>query len=121
MKGSGRPMSAARSLGWLPNGGDMRIASVRAFWVHFPIEAARQHVSDYGRVTSFDAAIVRIETACGIVGWGEAKNAAGSAGAYAGLVKIINADIGPRLIGRDPRDIVAIWDLLYNGVRAHHA
>lgn len=99
----------------------MRVTSVRASWVQFPIEAARQHVSDYGRVTSFDAAIVRIETACGIIGWGEAKNAAGSAGAYAGLVKIINADMGPRLIGRDPRDIVAIWDLLYNGVRADYA
>jgi L-alanine-DL-glutamate epimerase-like enolase superfamily enzyme len=98
----------------------MRVASVQAFWVRFAIEERHQHVSDFGRVTSFDAAIVRITTACGLIGWGEAKNAAGSAGAYAGLVKIINADVAPRLIGRDPREITAIWDMLYNGVRADY-
>src|SRR5271166_6229143 len=98
----------------------MRIASIRATWVRFPIEAAQQHVSDYGRVASFDAAVVCIETACGLVGWGEAKNAAGSAGSYSGLVAIINGEMAPKLVGRDPRDIGAIWDLLYNGVRAHY-
>jgi L-alanine-DL-glutamate epimerase-like enolase superfamily enzyme len=99
----------------------MRIASVTACWVHFPIAAERQFVSDYGRIAAFDGAIVRIETECGIVGWGEAKNAAGSMGTYAGLVAIINLEFAPRLVGRDPRDISAIWDLLYNGVRAHYA
>ncbi len=98
----------------------MQIASVAAYWVRFPIDPARQHVSDYGRVGSFDAAIVRINTGCGLTGWGEAKNAAGSAGSYDALVRLINAEFGPRLIGRDPRDVSAIWDLLYNGVRAHY-
>jgi len=98
----------------------MRITSVRAAWVRFPIDAGRQHVSDYGRVTSFDAAIVRIDTDIGLTGWGEAKNAAGSAGSYAALAMMINAEMAPRLVGRDPRDITAIWDLLYNGVRAHY-
>jgi L-alanine-DL-glutamate epimerase-like enolase superfamily enzyme len=98
----------------------MRITTVHAFWVQFPIEAARQHISDYGRVTSFDAAIVRIDTDTGLTGWGEAKNAAGSVGSYAALVTMINGEMAPRLLGRDPRDITAIWDLLYNGMRAHY-
>jgi L-alanine-DL-glutamate epimerase-like enolase superfamily enzyme len=42
--------------------------------------------SDFGQVTTFDAAILRIETDDGIVGWGEGKNAAGSAGTYGALV-----------------------------------
>src|SRR5258708_8109902 len=99
----------------------MRIASVHAAWVHFPIDEARQHTSDFGRVAAFDAALVRIETESGLVGWGEAKNAAGSAGSYAGLVAVIKGDLAPRLIGRDPRDLAVIWEELYSGVRGHFA
>jgi L-alanine-DL-glutamate epimerase-like enolase superfamily enzyme len=99
----------------------MRITRVHADWIKFPIEESRRHVSDFGRVASFDAAIVQIETDRGITGIGEAKNAAGSAGVYAALVALINDEIAPRLVGRDPRGIVAIWEELYNGVRAHYA
>ncbi|GAB1478695.1 mandelate racemase/muconate lactonizing enzyme family protein [Paracoccaceae bacterium] len=96
----------------------MRIKSVQARWVQIPIEAARQHVSDFGRLRTFDAAILRIETECGIVGWGEGKNAAGSAGDYAALVHLLNREFGPRLIGRDASQITQIWEDLYNGSRA---
>src|SRR5579875_459669 len=99
----------------------MKITRVEAAWIRFPIEEMRQHVSDFGKVASFDAAIVRIETDAGISGIGEAKNSAGSAGTYAGLVALINDEIAPRLIGRDPRQIIAIWEELYSGVRAHYA
>ncbi len=96
----------------------MRIKSVESWWVQIPIEAARQHRSDFGRMTTFDAAILRIETDNGIVGWGEGKNAAGSAGNYAALVHLLNHEIGPKLIGMDPRQITPIWEMLYNGVRS---
>ncbi|RYH06035.1 MAG: mandelate racemase/muconate lactonizing enzyme family protein [Alphaproteobacteria bacterium] len=99
----------------------MRIKTVQAWWVRIPIEASRQHRSDFGRLTTFDAAILRIETDDGIVGWGEGKNAAGSAGTYAGLVHLLNHEVAPRLIGRDPTDISAIWEMLYNGVRHESA
>ena len=54
---------------------------------------------------TFDAAILRIETDDGIVGWGEGKNAAGSAGNYGALVHMLNHEVGPQLIGRDAGDI----------------
>ncbi len=95
----------------------MRIRSVQAWWVRIPIEASRQHRSDFGTLVTFDAAILRIETDDGLVGWGEGKNAAGSAGTYAALVHMLNDEVAPRLIGRDPADIVQIWEMLYNGVR----
>ena len=95
----------------------MRISRMQAWWVRVPIEAGRQHRSDFGQVATFDAAILRIETSDGIVGWGEGKNAAGSAGTYGALVHLINREIAPLLIGRDARDINAIWEMLYNGVR----
>ncbi|GLS28569.1 enolase [Mesorhizobium albiziae] len=99
----------------------MRISRVEAWWVRVPIETGQQHRSDFGQVTTFDAAILRIETADGIVGWGEGKNAAGSAGTYGALVHLLNREIAPLLIGRDARDINGIWEMLYNGVRHKRA
>ncbi len=95
----------------------MRIAKVEAWWVRIPIETARQHKSDFGQIATFDAAILRIETDNGIVGWGEGKNAAGSAGSYGALVHMLNHEVGPALVGRDPRDVGPIWEMLYNDVR----
>jgi L-alanine-DL-glutamate epimerase-like enolase superfamily enzyme len=46
----------------------MRISSVQAWWVQIPIQENRQHVSDFGRMRTFDAAILKIETDSGIVG-----------------------------------------------------
>ncbi|MEM5470334.1 mandelate racemase/muconate lactonizing enzyme family protein [Hoeflea sp. AS60] len=99
----------------------MKIKSVHAQWIQIPIDQARQHTSDFGTLRTFDAAILRIETDDGVVGWGEGKNAAGSSGSYATLVRLINEDFGPRIIGRDPSDITFIWEELYNGVRAQKA
>ncbi|MEX0954105.1 MAG: mandelate racemase/muconate lactonizing enzyme family protein [Rhizobiaceae bacterium] len=99
----------------------MRINKVQAWWVKIPIEAKRQHRSDFGRLRTFDSAIVRIETDDGLVGWGEGKNAAGSAGIYGTLVHLINHEIGPMLVGRHAGDISAIWDSIYNGVRSELA
>jgi L-alanine-DL-glutamate epimerase-like enolase superfamily enzyme len=99
----------------------VKIISVKAEWVQIPIELAEQHTSDFGKITRFDAAIVRIETDSGIVGWGEGKNAAGSAGNYAAVVEAINYEFGPTLIGRDPRNVSAIWDDMFNGGRGHYA
>lgn len=97
------------------------IAAVEAIELSVPIEAEQQHVSDFGRIKTFDTVLVRIETQGGRVGWGEAKNAAGSAGSYSGLAALINRDFAPGLIGRDSRNIAAIWDAMYNGVRSGYA
>src|SRR5205823_9649698 len=51
----------------------MKIKSVNAYWVHIPIPPDKQHTSDFGRTLSFDGTLVRIDTECGLVGWGEAK------------------------------------------------
>ena len=99
----------------------MKINSVEAIWVQIPIPDSQQHTSDFGRATSFDSALVRIDTDAGHTGWGEAKVAAGSSGDYAGVVALINREFGPAIVGEDPREITAIWERLYNGSRAHYA
>lgn len=96
----------------------MKIRAVGARWLHVPIPEERQHVSDFGRIASFDMALVRIEADDGTVGWGEAKAAVGSAGSCATLVSHINDELGPELVGADTRGITAVADAIYNGPRA---
>lgn len=99
----------------------MKIGNVEARWLHCPIAPERQHVSDFGRIASFDMALVRIETADGEVGWGEAKASVGSAGSCAALVTCINHELGPALVGLDARRVNEAADRMYSGVRAGYA
>ena len=99
----------------------MKITSIRAHWLSVPIPEAQQHTSDFGKTRSFDATLVEIETDAGVTGYGEAKAAVGSAGTNAGLVTIIEKELAPLLIGQDPRQISRLWDVMYNGSRAHYA
>ena len=99
----------------------MKIRSVDAYWVHIPIPPEKQHTSDFGRTISFDATLVRIDTECGLTGWGEAKAQVGSMAANQALTAMINEEFAPLLVGEDPRDITRLWETLYNGSRAHYA
>src|SRR5690242_19332419 len=99
----------------------MKIKSVAAYWVHIPIPREKQHTSDFGRTLSFDGTIVRIETECGITGWGEAKAQVGGMAQNQALTALINEEFAPLLKGEDPRDITRLWETLYSGTRAHYA
>jgi L-alanine-DL-glutamate epimerase-like enolase superfamily enzyme len=99
----------------------VKIASVRATWVHVPIPPERQHVSDFGKIASFDSVIVKIGTDTGLVGWGEAKAGVGSASSAYGLAAIVNQDFAPLLVGQDPRDVSRLWDVMYNTPREGYA
>ena len=98
----------------------MKITAVRAAWLRAPIPAERQHRSDFGVNDSFNTCLVEFDTDTGHTGLGEAKVGVGNLGNYAGVVALIHAELAPLLIGRDPRDITALWETLYNGTRAHY-
>ena len=99
----------------------MLIRHVRAIWLRCPIPVEQQHVSDFGRITSFDTTIVRIEDDGGLVGWGEAKAGVGSSGSCRAVVAAIRDELGPALVGLDARRLTAAWDTMYNGSRAGYA
>ncbi len=99
----------------------MRITAVRASWLRASIPAELAHVSDFGRNDTFNMCLVEVETNTGHVGLGEAKAAVGNLGNYAALVTLIREEMAPALLGRDPRDITATWELLYSASRAHLA
>lgn len=100
---------------------EMKITNIDATWLHCPIPYEQQHVSDFGRLASFDCVLVTVETDAGLVGYGEAKSAVGSAGTCAALVSAVKGDLAPQLIGKDPRRINELWEVMYNGTRDHYA
>ncbi len=96
----------------------MKIRDVEAVWLHVPLPEAKQHVSDFGRLTAFDGVIVTIRTEDGLVGYGEAKAGVGSAGNGAAIVTIIKNELRPLLVGEDARNTSRLWNRMMNGSRA---
>ncbi len=99
----------------------MKVREVKAVWLRCPIPPERQHVSDFGRVESFDMALVEVTTEDGLSGFGEAKAAVGSAAVCAALVSCVNRELRPLLVGQDARRISALWESMYSGGRARYA
>lgn len=99
----------------------MRIRDVRATWLRHPIPPERQHTSDFGRLTTFDMTLVTVTTEDGRTGYGEAKAAVGSAGVNGAVVASVEQELRPLLIGEDARQIARLWEIMYNGSRAHFA
>jgi D-galactarolactone cycloisomerase len=99
----------------------MKIRDVEAAWLHCPVPAAKQHTSDFGRITAFDGVLVTIRTDDGLVGFGEAKAGVGSAGNGAAIVAIIESELRPLLVGEDARHISRLWNRMMNGSRAELA
>lgn len=99
----------------------MRITRVFAQNLVSPIAEAERNVSDYGAMQRFSTVLVRVETDAGIAGLGETKAGGSPATSDASIAALVNAELGPRLVGMDPRDITRIWETLYNGPRADAA
>ena len=63
-----------------------------------------------GTIESWDAALVRVKTSDGHVGWGEAGHALTGTEAVPGIVDAFAA----RVVGRNPENVLAIREELYN-------
>jgi len=99
----------------------VRIQDVGAVWLRCPIPAERQHVSDFGRLATFDTVLVTVTAEDGLRGYGEARPAVGSAGTGSAIVALVDQELRPLLHGQDARDINRLWETMYSGVRAGYA
>ena len=84
----------------------MKITAIRAYQVDLPLREGRYSWSNGNYVDVFDATVVEVETDAGITGYGECCPL-GSAylPAYALGVRSGLAEIAPKVIGFDPRDL----------------
>ena len=71
----------------------MKITDVKATWLRYPIPEDKQHVSDFGRLTTFDMTLVEVETDAGITGYGEAKAQVGSASDNQALLATVRQEL----------------------------
>lgn len=87
----------------------MRITAIRAFQVDLPLREGRYSWSNGNFVEVFDSTVVAVETDAGITGWGECCPL-GSAylPAYAAGVRSGLAELAPKVIGLDPRDLAVL-------------
>ena len=84
----------------------MKITRIKAYQVDLPLREGRYSWSNGNFVEVFDSTVVAVETDAGITGWAECCPL-GSAylPAYAKGVRAGLDEIGPKVIGLDPRDL----------------
>ena len=83
----------------------MKIASVRAF--RLGADLARPFAFSQWTFSRRETTLVRVETAEGPTGWGEAYGPAAPAAAA------VEQFFAPLVLGRDPRDTEDLWSFLY--------
>jgi L-alanine-DL-glutamate epimerase-like enolase superfamily enzyme len=84
----------------------MKITAIRAYQVDLPLKEGRYSWSNGNFVEVFDSTVVAVETDAGVTGYGECCPL-GSAylPAYALGVRSGLAELAPKVIGLDPRDL----------------
>ncbi|MER9357573.1 mandelate racemase/muconate lactonizing enzyme family protein [Mesorhizobium sp. M0514] len=98
----------------------MKIKQIDVYQVDLPYSGGVYLLSGGREYRSFDATIVRIETACGLEGWGESTPfgstyvASHALGVRAGI-----AEMAPALIGLDPRRVDRINDSMDAALLGH--
>lgn len=99
----------------------MKISQIELFQVDLPYSGGVYVLSGGRTYTTFDASIVRITSDDGTQGWGESTPfgstyvAAHALGTRAGI-----AEIAPHLLGRDPRQVDRIGDVMDAALVGHN-
>ena len=98
----------------------MKITGIKAWAVDLPLKEGRYSWSNGNFVEVFDSTVVAVETDAGITGYAECCPL-GSAylPAYAKGVRAGLAEIGPKVIGLDPRDLSVLNRRMDAVLRGH--
>lgn len=99
----------------------MKIETIEVFQIDLPYSGGVYHLSAGRTYESFDATLVKLTTDDGHVGWGESTPfgatyvAAHGRGVRAGI-----EELAPVLLGRDPRQVDRINDLMDDTLLGHN-
>ena len=93
---------------------DLTITDITAFPASFPVK--KPVTLGIGRAVKRDAVLVRVTTAGGIVGWGEAHH-----GRCPGAIaKLIDTTMRQLVVGMEASDVIGIWSRIYKMQLASH-
>src|SRR3954464_9499859 len=95
---------------------DLRITNVQAFPTSFPIPEANRVALGIGTAVKRDAVLVKVTTAQGLIGWGEAHHGR----AHTAVAKLIETTLKQLVLGLNANDVVSIWDRMYRFQLASH-
>ncbi|MCS6779562.1 MAG: mandelate racemase, partial [Geminicoccaceae bacterium] len=98
----------------------MRIREIRVYRVELPLVEGRYAWSGGRSVEVFDSTLVAVATEDGLVGWGEACPLGPAyLPAYAAGVRSGLAELGPALLGADPRELAVIERRMAAALKGH--
>ena len=98
----------------------MKITQILAYQVDLPLREGSYKWSGGKSVTVFDSTVVRIETDTGQIGHGEVCPLGPSyLPAYAGGVRAGIAELGPHLLGQDPRQLERLNQRMDAALKGH--
>ena len=95
---------------------ELRITDVKAYPASFPIAPANRVALGIGTAIKRDAVLVKVTTAAGIVGWGEAHHGR----AHTAVAKLIDTTLRQLVLGSDANSTSDIWDRMYRFQLASH-
>ncbi|KAI9369563.1 enolase C-terminal domain-like protein [Aspergillus egyptiacus] len=91
---------------------DLKITQIDVFQLDLPYSVGVYHLSGGRAITRFDGTFVRITTNTGLEGWGESTPFDHYVSVHGGGIRAAIAEIAPRLIGLDPRQVDRINDAM---------
>jgi L-alanine-DL-glutamate epimerase-like enolase superfamily enzyme len=94
----------------------MKIASITAYPLSFPVSAAGGVRLGIGRTVKRDTVLVKVRTEGGLTGWGEAHHGR-SPGAVA---QLINTTLAQLVQGMEASDVNGVWARIYRMQLASH-
>ena len=88
---------------------DLRIVEIKAYPTSFPVPKEAQVTLGIGTAIKRDAVLVKVTTAGGLVGWGEAHHGR----AHTAVAKLIETTLTRLVLGMDAADTVGVWAKIY--------
>ncbi len=88
---------------------DLKIVEIKAFPTSFPLPPENRVTVGIGTAIKRDAVVVKVTTAGGLVGWGEAHHGR----AHGAVAKLIETTLRQLVLGMDAADVVGVWAKIY--------
>jgi L-alanine-DL-glutamate epimerase-like enolase superfamily enzyme len=94
----------------------MKIRSVEAFPVSFPVPEGARVSLGIGTAIKRDAVIVKVTTDEGLVGWGESHHGR----AHGAIAHLVNTSLRTLITGQEALDVVGVWARIYKAQLGSH-